>query len=368
MGFLPEEDEVDVMENEFLGFYPSESEYRADSEAWNYSKLKDFVKEPLLVWRKKHLLPEYEFKTTPEMDYGSLVDCMQFEPHLKDQRFGISSAPTPSEGNLKFVNALIGLVEESEDKAFDAEIMFKKAYEIAGIKTPLFENYIANKFIGSDIEVYFSEKLQNIGKTTLGLPEFEAAERVLKMLNNSEATSEIFKHKGEHIECDNDGNVIKHVEGIPQLGLKARIEGHMLRVLLDWTLIDHVKKAISPFDMKTTAMGVEDFKFTFFKMKYYIQQGDYEAVIKEWAKAIYPDYTVEPFRFIVVDSSGYVEPLVYEIHAPEGQSFLHTFNLGERVYKSGIDIIEDIKYHIENDLWTTSRVNKQNKGKVKINL
>src|ERR1700742_3767095 len=118
MTFLPEED-VEV-QNEFLGVYSDEPEYRSDKSAHNYSKLKDFMKDPLLVWKKKYITGDYEFKTTPEMDFGSLVDCKHFEPHLVDEKFCISSAPTPSEGSLKFVNALIGLIESSESKKLEA--------------------------------------------------------------------------------------------------------------------------------------------------------------------------------------------------------------------------------------------------------
>lgn len=363
MTFLPE----DTVTNEFIGFYASEPEYRADKEAWNYSKLKDFTKDPLLVWRKKYILGDYEFKTTPEMEYGSLVDCMQFEPHLKDEKFAIASAPTPTENNLNFVNALIELIKNSEEVDLNVEL-YEKAYTAAGIKSPKFENYIKDRFVGTDVEAYFAEKLESIGKTTMGLEQFEAAERVLRMLNESESTRDIFKYKGEVIQYDDKGNIVLHIEGKAQFGLKARVDGVLIRVLLDWVLVNHLNKTISPYDMKTTAMGVEDFRYTFFKMKYYIQQGLYEAVVAEWAAEYYPDYEVKPFQFIVVDSSGFIEPLVYEITAPQGQSFLYTFNLGDRVYKSGLDIIDDINYHIENNIWTISRTNKLNQGKVKISL
>lgn len=366
--FLPEQEENQVM-NKFLGYYDSEPEYRADQEAFNYSKLKDFVKDPLLVWRRKHLVRDYLFKSTPEMDYGSLVDCMQFEPHMKEERFGIASAPVPTGNGLKFVDALIDLILTNKTPGKGISDFFQDAYTTAGIKSPKFEKFITDNFSGTDLEVYFSEKLENRGKITLGADDFSAAERVLRMLEVSESTRDIFKYKGEHIHHNEEtSEVITHVEGIPQLALKALVEGEIVRVMLDWTVIDHVKKTINPYDMKTTALGVEDFKFTFFKMKYYIQQGLYEAVVQRWAEDQYPGYTVEPFQFIVVDSSGFVEPLVYEIHAPEGQSFLRTFTLRDRVYKSGLDIIEDINYHIKNDLWTISRSNKQNKGRVQISL
>lgn len=366
MAFLPEED-VEV-QNEFLGIYSDEPEYRSDKSAHNYSKLKDFIKDPLLVWKKKYITGDYEFKTTEQMDLGSLVDCKQFEPHLVDEKFCISSAPTPSEGSLKFVNALIGLIEASESKTLE-DNMLQEAYTLAGIKTPLFENYINNKFLGTDVEVYFAEKLAGLGKTTLGLPEFEAAERCVKMLNESPSTREIFRVKGEEIITDpNSGEITSHIEGIAQLGLKARIEGHLVRVLLDWVTVNHSTKEVSPYDLKTIGTGVEDFPFSFFKMKYYIQQGNYEAVVKEWVNATYPGYKINPFQFIVVDSSGFVQPLVYKILAPEGQSFLRTFRVRDREYISGLDIIELINYHTQNDLWTISKRNRESGGKVTIQL
>lgn len=331
---------------EFLGTYENEKEYRADKEAYNYSKIADFLKSSPNIWKMEHIDKTKVKETSDDMLFGSMVDCHLFTHSEFNKRFALCSAPVPTASIIRFVDELISLIDISNGLK---EGMFEEAYNNAGIKNPKFPKFMEN-FNGSDSEVYFAERLESKGKTVYDISVEERKKRVCDNL--------IFNPNSKH-----------YFNGsLHQLAIKFSYKGILMRVMLDGVKIDDKRKEILPWDLKVTAKPLNKFDRTFLDMKYYIQQAMYTAGVKAWAEVHYPDYKVLDYEFVVTDNYGYLDPVVFKIHPPEGQSFMYNFDVRGYTYKGVIPTIEEIEWHIKNDVWTSSKEVRDNKGKMIIQL
>jgi len=312
-------------------------EYRAIN-AKNYSMLKDFLKDRQKFY-KKYVLGEYTpDEQNMDLRVGSAVDCMLFTPEEFDELFFVGdSAKTPTGKGLVFVKTLFELQEKGGEFMDNA----LQAYNAAGLTTPKFDTYM-EKFEGSNLEEYYISLIQAKTKTVLSVDEYSIAERICQKLKDTEITRKILIEE----------------EGINQLTILFSLEGEMFKSRLDRVVIDHKNKVIKPYDLKCTYED-EDFVYNFLKNRYYLQQGLYEVAIEAWRDENYPDYTIDPFRFIVIKSSSVNQPLVYELSPSEG-SFLYNFKTEKGAkYKGVIPIINEINWHIQNNIWDISKENYQ---------
>jgi hypothetical protein len=71
-------------------------------------------------------------------------------------------------------------------------------------------------------------------------------------------------------------------------------------------------------------------------------------------------------RFIVCDSTNYYSPLIYTLSGTDMHEAFSGFEHKGRKYPGVKQIIEDLKWAIENDIWNISRENYLNNGVVNI--
>lgn len=310
-------------------------EYRA-VDCLSYSAIKDFLKKGRKYFHKKYVLREpVEDPDSSASRLGSAVDCLRFTPQDFDSLFLVgdtNNIPTGKGG--VFVKELFRLQELGGEFIENAQ----KAYDMAELKKPTFEVYMQN-FEGSDLELSYINMIEAKSKTVLSLTEAGVAEHISKMLIEHKQFSKIFNS-----------------EGYNQLPLIYEINGIQFKGLLDRVKIDHENKVIKPYDLKVTYED-EAFEFNWFKNKYYIQQGIYEELIKRWKKENYPTYRLDPFRFIVVSSSGQNQPLLYELTPFEG-TLMYGFQTTKGTkYKGFMEVANEINWHIQNDIWDVSKEN-----------
>lgn len=112
--------------------------------------------------------------------------------------------------------------------------------------------------------------------------------------------------------------------------------------LLDGLIIDHNKKTIQPYDLKTSAWGVRNFRAAYRKFKYYTQAAFYTyAVAQHFRHELeLTDYEVLPFDFVVAGVKLGLEeyPAIYRV---EPQDIVYGM---EKIDEA----IEKYKWHIEN--------------------
>src|ERR1043165_6887671 len=107
------------MSLKYIKTYQNEAEYRADSEAYNYSKIKDWTKKTPKSWAKLHIDGNSDDeKISDEMKAGSLLDCKLLESDkIFDEKYcttGVEKKLTPN--NQTFLNNLYQLTLENTDK------------------------------------------------------------------------------------------------------------------------------------------------------------------------------------------------------------------------------------------------------------
>ena len=145
-------------------------------------------------------------------------------------------------------------------------------------------------------------------------------------------------------------------------------KGIHCKSLIDIVIIDHENKTIQPIDIKTTGDSVYSFISSFVNYRYYLQASYYTAALHHWkesdeAKEVVPDfdikgqdYTVLPFKFLVIPKIYGGDPIVWSVD-PE------TLELGEyggtlksgRKVKGFVELLDDFIWHTKNDSWQYKR-------------
>ena len=71
-------------------------------------------------------------------------------------------------------------------------------------------------------------------------------------------------------------------------------------------------------------------------------------------------------KFIVCDSTNYMNPLIYELNYSDIEDAYFGFEHKGKHYKGVMQLIEDLIWAQDNDVWNISRENSINNGVVKL--
>lgn len=339
----------------------TEAQYRAiylDSS----SSLKDFSMDRKKYHKKYILNQVVEDEESKAATTGRLVETLLMEPHLFDEKFHISTCmSTPTAMMLDFVEALYKYTVEAttEDgmvtRSF--EDMCKDAYVDAGFKITL--EAVLKKFIGSEAEIYYKEirEVRSKKLTVVTTKEIENAEKVVLELRTNPVTAEIV-----NLVDDTQYSVFNQlqVEGYDVLE-------HKFKSMMDKVIVDHKAKTVQVYDLKCT-WSVENFYSEYYLYRRaYIQGYLYYQAVQFWASECgYGDYIILYPKFIVCDSTNYANPLVYEMTQDSMNNAMNGFEYKGREYPGVVQLIEDLKWTLENDVWNISRENHINNGVVKL--
>ena len=343
------------------GTVKTEAQYRAiylDSS----SSLKDFSMDRK-KYHKKYILNEVvEDEDSKAATMGRMVETLLMEPHLFDERFYVSTClSTPTAMMLDFVEALYKHTVEAtaEDGVVTRsfEDMCKDAHADSGFKIGL--DAVLKKFIGSDAEVYYKEIREVRPKhlTVVAAQEIANAEKIVIELKTNPTTAEI-------VNLVDDVQYSVHnqlqVEGYDVLD-------HKFKSMMDKVIVDHKAKTVQVYDLKCT-WSVENFYSEYYLYRRaYIQGYLYHLGAGFWASEMgYGDYTILFPKFIVCDSTNYMNPLVYAMGQDSINNAFDGFTYKEREYPGVAQLIEDLKWALDNDVWNISRENHINNGVVKL--
>lgn len=196
-------------------------------------------------------------------------------------------------------------------------------------------------------------KLQDESRRVVSKDIYYLAKAMAKGLTDSQYTSHIFKSN-------------KKNELISQpviLWGKGKYKSK-----LDFIKINHTDKTITPYDLKTSAFPVEDFRNQFYKFRYYIQSSMYTDALREWAFTNYNGYTLKPFKFIVVSRTKPGFPLVYTVPESIINSGRDNFyNDDGVVWRRGyLQLTEDFEWHIDNKAFDYNRIVYEFNGDIEL--
>ena len=341
----------------------TEQDYRAitiDSS----SSLKDFSLDRKKYHRKYILHESVEEKESQAILMGKMVETLLMEPELFDDRFFMSScASIPTGIMLNFVEALYEATRDATNENGDVEITFeslsKDAYEKSGFKLPYAT--VIKKFIDSDAEVYYNE-IRTVRANNLSVvntQDVTNAEKIVAELTNNFVTKDIVS-----LADDERYTILNQF----QIG-EYELDGHKFKSMLDKVVIDHEKSTVQIYDLKCT-WAVENFyKEYYLYRRAYIQGYLYYKAMDELSydeSLNFYGYEILPPKFIVCDSINYYNPLIYSLTENDLMEAYEGFEYNGWKYKGVKDIITDLKWALEVDVWNISRENYLTNGVVNI--
>lgn len=336
----------------FIKLYESEKEYRADKEALNYSLLSDFIKKSLRGFRKKYYDGiDDEEDDTNRTRVGLLVHAKLADiPEEFDNNFYLSNLvnkPKPQE--QRFCEHLFKLtLENSKDGVFHGEFseIFQEAYNLSEISTPKLPKFLEN-FSGNLPEQYYEELRSSHGKQIVTLEDFDLMERVIRKARETQP------------------EILNHQDCLNEVPIKFELEGVVFRSLIDRINLDHKNQEINPYDWKITGMNDEKgFLVNYLKLNYHIQNFLYQKAVDSWASEFYPTYKVNPLKYVAIDDKGLYATIVHEFEFGWENPWTG-FTYNNRTYKGIQQIIEELNWHKENDIWDMTKSTYFNKGQYK---
>jgi len=270
---------------------------------------------------------------------------------------------TPTAMMLDFVEALYkhSVEATAEDGTItrDFEEMCRDAYVDAGFKITF--DAVMKKFIGSEAELYYKEirEVRSKGLTVVTTQEIANAEKVVLELKTNSVTANIV-----NLTSDARYSVYNQlqVEGYD-------VFGHKFKSMMDKVVVDHEAKTIQVYDLKCT-WSVENFY-----NEYYLYRRAYiQGYLYYWAafnfqnsdEKLKGEYKILYPKFIVCDSTNYMNPLIYAMSDENMQDALNGFEHKGREYPGVAQLIEDLQWALANDKWNISRENYINNGVVKL--
>jgi len=214
---------------------------------------------------------------------------------------------------------------------------------------------------------YFQTLIDNIGKTVIDTSLIDKALSVANRIKNDEFTRDYF-----------DFDVLENTDGHNELLTHVPIQWQYRiddkRVVeckseIDMIFIDHEGKTIYPRDLKTSYDN-ESFDYMYIKNSYYLQNAFYWKAVRLWAlENGLGDYKVMPLDFIVGDTSANNrKPLIYQTSMEDVEKGLKGFDLRGNHYRGIEELIDEIAWCEEKDIWDCSRESYNKMGVMKLNV
>lgn len=335
----------------------TEANYRAiylDSS----SSLKDFAMDRK-KYHKKYILNEMVAeKENAAANMGRIVETNLMEPEEFDNKFFLSSLSSAPTGlMLEFVESLYRHTLEATDEkgniTRDFSNLAQDAYVDSGFKIKF--EAVLTKFMGSDAEIYYKEirEIRSKGLTVITTQDVSNAEKIVQELKNNPVTAEIV----------NTVNSVRYSVK-DQLQVEGYVvDGHEFKSMMDKVITDHQEKTVQVYDLKCTWSVENFFEEYYLYRRSYIQAYLYYHAAEVWASENgYGDYTILYPKFIVCDSTNYMNPLIYELTIEDMEDAYLGFEHKGRNYPGVKELIKSLTWAQNNNVWNMSRENSMNNG------
>lgn len=316
------------------------------------SLLKTFEESPKKFYQKV-TNQETEKEDSSALRIGSALDCYLTEGETFFDKFEVIEVNKPWGLMGTFIENLppnLSLDSPKED--------YKEAYTKSGYKMDL--NKVITWFWNTQANVYYYQYLNTDknkhSKQILTLDEYEVVSKLLNSIKSSPYANWYFTLNDEN--------------NISQLNIIFNYKGIKFSSTLDKVIFDHNKKLILPIDLKTTRRNAS-FKDLFLEYRYYRQAGLYTEALKAYLSNIgMSDYTILPFKFVVasVIRGKSVPAKVWETTDSDIKAGLEGGYSNGKYYKGVNELIEELKWHIKNNYWETSKEEYENGGVIPLNV
>lgn len=313
-------------------------------------------------------LDEYKKKPGKARRIGSYVDALLFQntTYIEDNFYILSS--NYAEGlYTKFVGLIVKTIYEHEvlkseiPEEFNAVSPFildidasypdllMNAYKIIGFKINY--NVVISKIQKEYLQFIF-ESFKAYGKTTLSVDEALISDNTVTALKSFPT--------GHYFDSHADTILLTQVGFSFNLAIIGSNPKNM-KVLPDIIEVNTRYKWIRGVDVKTREGSAYNFRYDFFKWKYYLQSSLYTEALQFWLKALqdngeYEGYVVNNnFRFIV-GSTDIFNSCIFECTVQDITLGMKGFTKKDgTVVKGVIQLANDIYWHIHERHWETPR-------------
>lgn len=303
----------------------------------NQSAAKKILLHPKAYYNTLEYQEPEDEDDSPALSMGSLVDCLITEKHkFHDNYYVIDESANCSDAIKKIVSFVytvkqgVGELKDYKDELINQARL--NNYQ-SNYKDDTLYNDIIKK--GNSYFNILKEKGNKIGIT---LDQ--------KILADEIADSLLY---GEFTALEFTPNESKEI--LYQVEIDWAYRGEPCKSKLDVVEVDHENLCITPKDVKTTSDSLTNwFKKSFHKYRYDFQAGFYKLAIEAWRDEFYPEYTIEPFKFIVEHSKYPGSPIIVVLKSEELYAINdYTYN---GVYYEGINTAFDlIEWHTEHNQW-----------------
>ncbi len=345
--------------------------YRA-LEALNVSMIKIFDTDPVKFFEQFKLGRKKKDSKSTALIIGDiadfyLLDCNGDETEFTnrfEEKFALYEGPKGSGQVFVLVDKLFEITQNSLDEDDNITLTFTERFNSAvqavqSGSTPKYKGKTTEKILEDFLEngkAYFDTLLENIGKTVVESSLLDKSLLVAKNLQEDPFTAEVFQHSED-------------IEYFPKFPIEWDYKGIKMKSELDILKIDHINKIIYPMDLKTTYDN-EGFDYNYIKNGYYLQAAFYHMAVNHWSKENdMEDYEIAPMEFIVGDTSANNRrPLRYKMSDIDLDKALYGFTLKGNYYRGIMELIDEIMWAEENNIWNCSRDTWLKNGLLNLNL
>lgn len=344
-------------------------EYRK-IDALNYSSIVTFDKSPVQFYEEFILgLPKEDDDTSHSL-LGNLIDdiiltakgdATEFEQIFSDRYALLTGEPSSTAQGFMLADELFKITkrfivdgqvtEEFEPRFREAFDNIQRAGKYKGktVEWAIDDFNVKNKTGISPAE-YFKSKMDNIGKLVvsegLKLRALEISSYTLK----DEFTSSLLDLTNE----------VDGIEKLPKFPIDFTYKGEYGSIKgkceVDLLIIDHNKKLVLPYDLKSTYDNTI-FPFNYIKKRYYIQAAWYSVGVTSFMmNNDLQDYKLEPYQFISVDTSkNNRRPLIYKLDEQNLNDAWEGFSINSSKFKGVKELVDSIVWANENKIWNISK-------------
>lgn len=324
----------------------SEADYRA-LEIPSYSMLSSISKQGLDVVGG--------VKQSFNLKFGSLVDCMCFEPDRVDELFYKGVASKPPTSNVKtIVDALLSVVLKRENPKENGPFVRKtikksislSAYGqqiiLAAKSLGVYKSYNDAKIVSTVVaagSAYFQDKMKSQGKNMIKPDMWDHATATANTLLSHRFTAKYFA-KG-----------LKDVQIFYQYKFDTQVGGRRVKGMLDCLVVNHKHKLILPIDLKTGESPCKEFPILYTMHRYYIQGALYREALMTIVENDFDltDYTVKEFEFVYISKLNPNRPMRFLVSEDMHELAMNGFTDRHGVAYEGVCELMDSYYYSKNN-------------------
>lgn len=337
-------------------------------EGLNFSSIKTFEDKGPMMFYKEFIAGDKKVLDSAAILIGSMVDDIiltyggsldEFHQHFDERYCKFEGVKSSAQAFLLADYVFDAMMETAVDGRVtaDFETSFKEAFDKiqaeGKYKGKTWDKALED--FNKTAKEYFDQKVQNIGKMVVDLNMITTAETVAQQLLTDPFTSSLLKNENSPL--------------LTKVQVDFEVDGMKCKAELDAIEINHKDKTIGALDLKCTYDN-EEFPYAYIKNRYYLQQAFYTLALREWrVDSSLEEYDILPFRFVVADTSANKRrPLIYTLTDEDIFNGLEGFKLRGNTYRGVVELVREIKWHMEMDVWNCSKEAIDMNGNLTLNV